>query len=99
MEAVEKNIDNEKFSVEDLAQEACLSKTHLNRKLKALTDLSPAEFVRYIRLQRAKELLEGNAGTIADIAYQVGFSSPKYFSTCFHERFGYSPSEFKGNNK
>jgi DNA-binding response OmpR family regulator len=93
MLAVEKNISDEDFSVEDLAHEACLSRAQLNRKLHALTNLSPAEFTRYIRLQRARELLEKNVGSVSDIAYQVGFSSPKYFSTCFHERFGYPPSE------
>ena len=52
IEAVEKNIGNEDFGVDDLAREACLSRTHLNRKLHALTNLSPAEFIRYIRLQQ-----------------------------------------------
>jgi signal transduction histidine kinase/DNA-binding response OmpR family regulator/ligand-binding sensor domain-containing protein len=93
MSAVEKNIADEDFGVDDLAKEACLSRAQLNRKLHALTNLSPAEFIRYVRLQRAKELLEKNSGNIADIAYQVGFGSPAYFSTCFHERFGYPPSE------
>jgi signal transduction histidine kinase/DNA-binding response OmpR family regulator len=97
--AVEKNIGNEDFDVDSLAQEACLSRPHLNRKLRALTDLSPAEFIRYIRLQRARELLEKNAGNIADVAYQVGFGSPAYFSSCFHQRFGYSPSEVHTRNR
>jgi signal transduction histidine kinase/ligand-binding sensor domain-containing protein/DNA-binding response OmpR family regulator len=93
MAAVEKNMKDENFDVDDLAREACLSRTHLNRKLKALTNLSTGELIRYIRLQRARELLEKNAGSIADIAYQVGFASPSYLSTCFRERFGYPPSE------
>ncbi len=93
MATVERNIGDEEFDVDDLAQEACLSRRHLDRKLQALTNLSPAEFIRYIRLQRAHELLDKSAGTIADIAYRVGFSSPSYFSSCFHERFGYPPSE------
>ncbi len=93
MSAVEKNIADEDFGVEKLSQEACLSRAQLNRKLHALTNLSPAEFIRYVRLQRARELLEKNVGTVADVAHQVGFSSPAYFSSCFHERFGYPPSE------
>ncbi len=95
MTAVEKNIGDEDFDVDDLAEEAYLSRPHLNRKLQALTNLSPAEFIRYIRLQRARELLEKNAGNVTDIAYRVGFSSPSYFSSCFHERFGYPPSEVR----
>jgi transcriptional regulator GlxA family with amidase domain len=93
MEAVEKNIGNENFGVDDLAREAFLSRRHLYRKLQALTNLAPAEFIQYIRLQRARELLEKNAGSVAEIAYQVGFGSPSHFSACFHERFGIPPSE------
>jgi signal transduction histidine kinase/DNA-binding response OmpR family regulator/ligand-binding sensor domain-containing protein len=93
MEIVERNMENEEFAVDDLAREACLSRTHLNRKLRGLTNLSPAEFIRYIRLQRARELLEKNVGPVAEIAFRVGFTSPAYFSACFHERFGYPPSE------
>jgi signal transduction histidine kinase/DNA-binding response OmpR family regulator/ligand-binding sensor domain-containing protein len=93
MEAVEKNIGNESFGVDDLAREAFLSRRHLYRKLQALTNLAPAEFIQYIRLQRGYELLEKNAGSIAEVAYQVGFGSPSHFSSCFHERFGFTPSE------
>ena len=93
MDAVERNIGNENFGVEDLAREAFLSRRHLYRKLQALTNLAPAEFIQYIRLQRAHDLLEKDAGSIAEVAYQVGFGSPSYFSACFHERFGLTPSE------
>jgi signal transduction histidine kinase/ligand-binding sensor domain-containing protein/DNA-binding response OmpR family regulator len=93
IDAVEKNIGNENFGVDDLAREAFLSRRHLYRKLQALTNLAPAEFIQYIRLQRAHELLEKNAGSVAEVAYQVGFGSPSHFSTCFHERFGVPPSE------
>jgi signal transduction histidine kinase/DNA-binding response OmpR family regulator/ligand-binding sensor domain-containing protein len=92
MAAVEKNIGNADYDVDALAQEACLSRPHLNRKLQALTNLSPAEFIRYVRLQRAREFLEKNTGSVAEIAFQVGFVNPAHFSKCFHERFGYSPS-------
>jgi signal transduction histidine kinase/DNA-binding response OmpR family regulator/streptogramin lyase len=93
MEAVERNMGNGNFGVDDLAREAFLSRRHLYRKLQALTNLAPAEFIQYIRLQRAHELLEKNAGSIAEVAYQVGFGSPTHFSACFHERFGVPPSE------
>ncbi len=93
MDAVEKHMGEEDFSVGDLARDSNLSSTHLTRKLEALTNLSPAEFIRYSRLERAQELLEKRAGSVAEIAYQVGFGSPSYFSACFRERFGRSPSD------
>jgi signal transduction histidine kinase/ligand-binding sensor domain-containing protein/AraC-like DNA-binding protein len=93
MASIETNIGDENFGVDDLAREACLSRAHLNRKLQALTDLSPAELIRQVRLERARQLLEKNAGSIAEIAYQVGFGSPSHFSASFRERFGILPSE------
>lgn len=93
MASVEKNIADENFGVEELAREVCLSRAHLNRKLHALTDLSPAELIRRMRLERGMQLLEKNAGSIAEIAYQVGFGSPSHFSASFRERFGILPSE------
>ena len=95
MEAVEKNMGNEDFGVDDLAREACLSRTHLNRKLHALTNLSPGEFLRYLRLQRSRELLEKGAGSIAEIAFMVGFGNLSHFSASFRERFGILPSEVR----
>jgi signal transduction histidine kinase/ligand-binding sensor domain-containing protein/AraC-like DNA-binding protein len=96
MQAVEDEIGNEDFGVDDLARVACLSRAHLNRKLQALTNLSPGEFIRYMRLQRARELLEKGAGTVAEIAYRVGFSNPSHFSASFRERFGVLPSGIRG---
>jgi len=98
MASVEKNIADENFGVDELAREACLSRAHLNRKLHALTDLSPAELIRRVRLERARQLLEKNAGSIAEIAYQVGFGSPSHFSASFRERFGILPSEVRRHN-
>jgi len=95
MRAVEKNMGDEAFGVDDLAREACLSRTHLNRKLHALTNLSSGEFIRYMRLQRARELLENDAGSIAEIAYQVGFGNLSHFSASFRERFGVLPSHVR----
>jgi DNA-binding response OmpR family regulator len=98
MEIVEKNLADEHFGVDELAREACLSRRHLYRKLHALTNLTPAEFVQYIRLQRARELLEKKAGSVTEISFQVGFGNPAYFSTCFRERFGATPSEVRNKN-
>jgi len=98
METVENNIENENFGVEELARQVSLSQRHLDRKLLGLTNLSPNDFIRYIRLQRAHELLEKGVGSVTEIAYQVGFGSSAYFSTCFRKRFGYSPSEIRKRN-
>jgi transcriptional regulator GlxA family with amidase domain len=96
MEIVERDMGNENFGVEDLARGVSLSRRHLDRKLRALTNLPPFEFIRYMRLQRAFELLEKNAGSVAEIAFQVGFGSPAYFTTCFREQFGFLPSDIRG---
>jgi signal transduction histidine kinase/ligand-binding sensor domain-containing protein/DNA-binding response OmpR family regulator len=94
---VEKHMAEENLGVDDLATEACMSRTHLNRKLHALVNLSPLEFIRYLRLQRAQELLEKNAGSVGEIAYQVGYRSLSYFTAAFKERFGCLPSEVHKN--
>jgi len=92
-ETVEKNIRNEHYSVDQLADEVGLSYTQLHRKLRALTNMSTGQFVRWFRLQRAMKLLKKNAGTVGEIAYSVGFGSPAYFTKCFKEEFGFLPSE------
>jgi AraC-like DNA-binding protein len=71
-----------------------LSRSQLHRKLRALTNQSPSLVIRSVRLQRAAELLQQNAGSVAEIAYQVGFSSQAYFTKCFREQFGRTPKEY-----
>ena len=94
LEIIEKNINNEKFSAEDFAENVGMSKTHLNRKLNALTDTSANEFIRTYRLKKAARLLSGRSGNISEIAYEVGFSNPSYFAESFKKLFGYSPSDY-----
>jgi AraC-like DNA-binding protein len=81
--------------VEHLAGEAGMSRSQLHRKLTALTGQTPTEFIRYMRLHRAMDLLRKGAGTISEIAYSVGFSGVSYFSKCFQEQFGTLPSAVK----
>lgn len=97
-EAIEKNLDNDQFSVDDLGTEIAMSRSQVHRKLKALTDKSATTFIRNYRLHRAAELLKQEVGTITEIAYQVGFSSQTYFSSSFQELFGCAPSEYVGKN-
>lgn len=92
---IEENISNEDFSIEELSLNLGLSRSQLHRKLTALTNMSASQFVRNFRLNRAKLLLEGHAGSISEIAYMVGFNSPIYFNKCFKEYFGITPSEMK----
>ena len=91
--AVEENLENESFGVEELAQEVGYSRSHIHRKLQALTGQSVSQFIREIRLTRAHELLQDKVGTASEIAHKVGFSSPSYFNKCYHEFFGYPPGE------
>lgn len=94
-EVIEKNIGNEQFGVEDLASAMAMSRSQMHRKLKALTDRSASAFIRNYRLYRAAELIEQEAGNISEIAFDVGFNSQTYFSTCFQELFGCSPTVYK----
>ncbi|GAB3320019.1 hypothetical protein GCM10027299_13320 [Larkinella ripae] len=93
--AIENHLDDEQYSVERLSDAVGMSRTQLHRKLKALTNEAPGDLIRILRLQRAHELLSGNVGTVAEVAYQVGFGNPANFSTSFSRQFGYPPSEVR----
>ena len=86
-------LDDEQLSVEVLSGQMNLSRSQLHRKLKALTGFSPNVWVRKIRLQKARQLLEQKAGTVTEVAFQVGFSNLSYFAKCFREEFGVAPSD------
>jgi len=93
LEAVETNMGDPDFSMEKFGQQVALSRMQLHRKLKALTDQSPGDFLRSMRLKRAKRLLESRAGNVSEVAYEVGFNNLSYFSKCYKEEFGISPNE------
>ena len=92
-EAVETNMEDESFSVVELASLANMSRSQLHRKLKALTNISPNQIIRDMRLERGKQLLQKKAGNVSEVAYMCGFSSTAYFSKCFKDHFGVSPGE------
>jgi transcriptional regulator GlxA family with amidase domain len=94
IEVIENNIGNSDFEVSHLQEKLLLSRMQLFRKIKALTNQTPGEFIRVLRLKRAAQLLENNFGNVAQVCYEVGFNNPSYFAKCFKELFGQSPSEF-----
>ena len=96
--AIENNLANENFGVEELAQEVGISRNHLHRKLKALTGQSASQILKEFRLKKAMELLQNNVATSSEISYQVGFGSPSYFNTCFRQYFGYPPGKVKNHD-
>lgn len=91
---VEERMSDSDFSVEMLGAELGLSRSHLYKKLMCITGKGPAEFIRIIRLKRSKQLLKESQKQIAEIAYEVGFSSPKRFTVNFKNEFGISPSDY-----
>ena len=94
-EVVEKRLSESDLSVEDLAAEMNLSRVQLYRKVKSVTDSSPVELLRAARLNRGYQLLLTTDKTISEVAYAVGFTAPSYFTKCFKEEFGHSPTDMK----
>lgn len=94
MQIIETHMSDASFGVEAFSREVAMSRMQLFRKLKALTNHSPGDFIKIIRLKRAADLLSQGAGTIAEVAFLVGFNEPSYFTRCFQKEFGQTPSEF-----
>ncbi len=92
---VEANLANEKFGPVDLAREAGMSHSNLNRKLKSISNQNSSQFIREIRLKKAKELLLDEDITVSEISYRVGFGSATYFNNCFREYYGVAPGEIR----
>jgi signal transduction histidine kinase/DNA-binding response OmpR family regulator/ligand-binding sensor domain-containing protein len=93
--AVEKNIDNSEYSVDDLAEKLALSRRQLSRKFQSIIGLSPGDFIRSVRLKRAAQLLKNSQYNISEIADMVGFSTIKYFNMNFKNEFGVTPTQFR----
>ncbi|MBC7773831.1 MAG: response regulator [Phycisphaerae bacterium] len=92
---VEAHMTKSDFEMPELARALGMSRSQIFRKVKALTDASPSILIRSIRLQKAKELLQDSRLSIAEVAYNVGFSAPTYFAKTFFEEFGKTPSEWR----
>ena len=100
---LEKELDNSDFTIDELVSQVGLGRTVFFKKLKALTGLSPVEYIREFRLTRATELICNDEYNISQISYMVGISDPRYFSRCFKQKYGMTPTEYKdkiqGKNK
>jgi signal transduction histidine kinase/DNA-binding response OmpR family regulator len=94
IQLMEENLDNIELSVDKMSEGLGMSRTNLNRKLKAVTGFATNEFIQDFRLRRAALLIEKKADSISQIAYQVGFNDQSYFTKCFKKKFGKTPSEF-----
>jgi ligand-binding sensor domain-containing protein/AraC-like DNA-binding protein len=92
---IEEQLSNNAFGVKELYAEMQMSKSNFYRKLKTITDLSPNELIRFIRLRKSTQLLIEAKLSVNEIAYEVGFNTPSYFTRCFKQQFGIAPSEFK----
>ncbi|NDV64788.1 AraC family transcriptional regulator [Bacteroides sp. 224] len=92
---IEKNISNSEYSIEDLSQDMAMSRVSLYRKINSITGNTPTEFVKTIRLKRAAELLKKGKLTVSEVAYEVGFSSPSYFTQAFKKMFGVLPTNYR----
>lgn len=94
-----KNLSDSSFGIEQLSKEIGISSVYLNKKISALTGKTSSEFVRSIRIKHGATLLIKSQLSIAEIAYEVGYSEPKYFSKYFKELYGVLPSEYRKNYK
>ena len=91
MEIMNNQMDNSDFIIDEFAKKLGMGRTVFYQKLKSLTGLSPIDFVREMRIKRAKQLAESGEYNVSTIAYMTGFNDPKYFSKCFKKRYGVSP--------
>lgn len=97
IEKIEAGISESEFTVDTLEKELGISHTHFYRKVKSLTGLSGKELLQNMRLKRAAYLLSQNKLRVSEIGYMTGFTTPKYFSKCFKEKYGVPPSMYNQN--
>ena len=95
IEELERRIDDSSLSVEDLATFSNLSVSQFYKKVKAITNISPNEFIRELRLKKGAEILVKSDVSVSQVAYQVGFSDPGYFTKCFKKHFECTPKQYR----
>ena len=94
MRSIDINMSDMEFGVKQLSEQVYMSRSQLFRKLNALTNLSPTDFIRTQRLKRAASLLEQHSGNVTEIAFEVGFQNSAYFAKCFKKEYGVLPSKY-----
>lgn len=94
MQVIDHNIGNSEFSVESLSEAIGLSRAQMYRRCKQLTGNSPVELLRIQRMRRAGQLLSTTGQNVSEVTYVCGFTSPSYFTKCFKEHYGMSPTDF-----
>lgn len=95
MAFIEQRIDDEGLRIDDMADAVGMGRTAFYEKIRQLVGVSPSDFLRQVRMQRARQLVEKSSMTFSQIAYAVGFTDPKYFSKCFKKETGMTPSEYR----
>ncbi len=94
---VEKNYSDEHFALPQLCRKIGMSRSQLYRKMKAIADVSPSDFIRSYRLNQAKTLLEKGELNVSEVAWKVGYKDPAHFTRSFQEAFGTSPSDINNS--
>ena len=95
MALIDKHIDDTDYGLDQLSQDLLMSRSTLYRKVKGISGMSPQDFMRNVKMHRAQEMLKLHELSISQIAYALGFSNPKYFTKCFKEETGMTPTEFQ----
>lgn len=99
MQFLEERIGDESLKIDEMAEAVGLSRTVFYEKIRSLMGVSPSDFLRQLRMQRACQLITGSKLPFSQIAYSVGFSDPKYFTKCFKKHTGMTPSEYRTNEQ
>ena len=98
MAFVEQRINDENLKVEEMAEAVGMGRTVFYEKIKELMGVSPSDFLREVRMQRAAQLLAKSRLNISEVAYAIGFTDPKYFAKCFKKQTGLTPTEYRNQN-
>ena len=99
MQYIEQHIADEDLRIEDMAEAVNMGRTVFYGKVKSLVGMSPSDFLRQVRMQRAVQLVEKSHMTISEVAYAIGFTDPKYFTKCFKKQTGMTPSEYRAKGE
>lgn len=97
--AIDKNMTSDGFGVQQLAATIGVDQKQLYRKVKQLTDMTPVNYIRKLKMQRAASMLDQQRFSVSEVMYMVGFTSSSYFSKCFAEEYGMTPKAYANKGK